>query len=629
MAAKLSDERHRYFIGRQAELHSFNAALEAASCSLLFVSGPTGVGKTSLLQECQRSASKLGHRVLYVEASELARRGHDEALLSSLALSLESTRTRHSVPRPLLLVDGFEQLSEYDPWLLERLGHELPGDTLLVLASRKEPPQRLMLDRAWAGLTRQIDVPPWNEEQARNYLSLRGIPEAAQSDVLDFAGGYPLALTLATEAFRSGGGEHFGPAQVESVQSSLARLLSLGGSSRAQQLALDVCALSQRTSVELLEHVLQWNGLEDAVTAHELFEWLAHRPFIERVGSSVRPHLLARITLSARVRREQKYEAIFRPVREFWVDQLASGSAAEAGLRALFFLDRDLPFVRSRIRETDERVAFAPAERADHLEIAELVRRHEGDEAAELCRARLRAEPEAFEVAGSGPLNRVLHSVRFATASDVRFTDRDPAARLVKQYILDHPLNSGSTAIFFRWFMAAGDYQSPTQEVLALTARQIQIIMATTQAAYSLSVYRDPDEWEQLWDAAVTPRTVVGRFTMGKHRYSLLAFSFAQGSLRDLLIDARKVPSAPVRPSPAGGDEEQRRKIKQRVAELASSTKLTTREAEILELLSLGVSSEEIAVRLRIRPRTVKFHQENVLRKTGAATRVELFRRLI
>jgi DNA-binding CsgD family transcriptional regulator len=62
---------------------------------------------------------------------------------------------------------------------------------------------------------------------------------------------------------------------------------------------------------------------------------------------------------------------------------------------------------------------------------------------------------------------------------------------------------------------------------------------------------------------------------------------------------------------------------------LARKVKLTPREVEILGQLCLGHSAEDIARNLSIRPRTVKFHQENLLRKTGASSRVELFRKLM
>lgn len=55
---------------------------------------------------------------------------------------------------------------------------------------------------------------------------------------------------------------------------------------------------------------------------------------------------------------------------------------------------------------------------------------------------------------------------------------------------------------------------------------------------------------------------------------------------------------------------------------------LSEREREVLDLLLLGRSHDEIAAVLGISPRTSKFHQANILEKLGADSRVDLVRLL-
>jgi two-component system, NarL family, response regulator YdfI len=50
---------------------------------------------------------------------------------------------------------------------------------------------------------------------------------------------------------------------------------------------------------------------------------------------------------------------------------------------------------------------------------------------------------------------------------------------------------------------------------------------------------------------------------------------------------------------------------------------LTTREREVLQMLSEGLGNKEIAGRLRISEHTVKFHVASILGKLGASTRTE------
>jgi DNA-binding NarL/FixJ family response regulator len=63
-----------------------------------------------------------------------------------------------------------------------------------------------------------------------------------------------------------------------------------------------------------------------------------------------------------------------------------------------------------------------------------------------------------------------------------------------------------------------------------------------------------------------------------------------------------------------------------RRAERIAQAGLTSREREVLELLLLGRTHEDIALVLGISERTSKFHQANLLAKLGAESRLDLMR---
>ncbi len=58
----------------------------------------------------------------------------------------------------------------------------------------------------------------------------------------------------------------------------------------------------------------------------------------------------------------------------------------------------------------------------------------------------------------------------------------------------------------------------------------------------------------------------------------------------------------------------------------AADNRLTPREREILEYLADGWSNSEIADRLELSLRTVKFHLESLFRKLGVKRRTEAVR---
>ena len=57
---------------------------------------------------------------------------------------------------------------------------------------------------------------------------------------------------------------------------------------------------------------------------------------------------------------------------------------------------------------------------------------------------------------------------------------------------------------------------------------------------------------------------------------------------------------------------------------LAESTELTSKEIKVLRLICDGLEYEEIADKLNITERTVKYHVSNILSKTGYANRTRL-----
>ncbi len=637
---RLSEERSRWFVGRQAELGLLDSALEDPSCSVLYVTGQAGVGKTSLLLEFARQCLELCLPVTYVDAAE-ANRDSVEELQRWCARHasglIESARSNASAGRSVLLFDSYERLAVLEPWLLGQFAPGLPSNVLLVIASRHAPSPRVSADPAWSSLTRRWQLAPWPDDEAQRFLELRGVLAAAQRAILDVVGGYPLGLVVAAEISKKTDAGLFAQDQLRELQRTLTLALEMRSTSHAQQLALDVCALAHTTTTELLEHVLRANPSDAAGHAPELFEWLASQPFIEQTVAGLRPHVLARLALVARTQRAnaQRYQAIYRPVREFVVAELAAGSPPKAGMDDLFFLDRDVPLIEQLNAPEAERgtVTFEPAKASDEPSIVAMICEYEGEASAQVARAHFRLEPQAFEVSRdemrSGALDSVWHATMLTSAADIKLIEHDPGARLAAEFVTQHPIEPGTRALFMRWFLNRRDYQKPTARGLTITARQSNLIMSNDRLVYSLCVFKTPEDWAELWDRASSPRQVVGTFTVGAESYTLMAFQFHERSLRDQLVDAWQVPENVAATPLPDLEEGQKLKIQQRIAALGKTTKLTEREAQILELLCLGANFDEIAARLGISPRTVKFHQENVLRKTGSSSRVELFRKLI
>ena len=106
MSARLSDlldaARHDSFIGRREQLAAFDAAVAGTSARrILFVHGPGGLGKTTLLMELRVRARKAGREAVLVEGRDVEP-------------SPEGFRAAAGSKPGVLLVDGYEQLVTID-----------------------------------------------------------------------------------------------------------------------------------------------------------------------------------------------------------------------------------------------------------------------------------------------------------------------------------------------------------------------------------------------------------------------------------------------------------------------------------------------------------------------------------
>jgi DNA-binding CsgD family transcriptional regulator len=75
-----------------------------------------------------------------------------------------------------------------------------------------------------------------------------------------------------------------------------------------------------------------------------------------------------------------------------------------------------------------------------------------------------------------------------------------------------------------------------------------------------------------------------------------------------------------------GKREHYREVVRERVEEIVETFQLSPREREVFQLLLYGHMADEIAGKLGVSARTVKFHQTNLLDKLDADSRLDLFR---
>lgn len=97
-----------------------------------------------------------------------------------------------------------------------------------------------------------------------------------------------------------------------------------------------------------------------------------------------------------------------------------------------------------------------------------------------------------------------------------------------------------------------------------------------------------------------------------------------------LIVDARRVDADTIRLNVRTAPRDLVQKLLDaRIEDLAAGSQLTEREAEVLRLMVDGRSAHDVSRALHISLSTAKFHQTNVLRKLGVASRLDLLRLLL
>jgi ATP/maltotriose-dependent transcriptional regulator MalT len=392
IADRLFAARRRYFTGRTAERTLFQAALTAAELpfQVLYVFGPGGVGKTTLLREFAAIAQQLGASVGYLDAQncEPVPASFLSALQATLGLASNQdliAALNEERRRKVIFLDTCELLAPLEGWLREVFFPSLPENILIVLAGRRRPSSDWQVDAGWQALVHVLPLRNLSPDESRAYLHQRGVPEAQFDAMLSFTHGHPLALSLVAETFAQRDAQHemviFQPEAAPNIIKTLVEQFLQKTPDSSHRAALEACAQVRLLDEPLLAAMLS------LPEPHELFDWLRGLSFIESGPQRLFPHDLAREALAAdlRWRHPDWYRELHRRARAFYTNRLSASQRGEQQrlLFDLVFLHRDNPAVRPFFEWAESGAVLPDALReADRPTLLAMAAQHEGTESA-------------------------------------------------------------------------------------------------------------------------------------------------------------------------------------------------------------------------------------------------------
>jgi len=313
LAARLEDRDRSRFTGRAVELAFLERCLDDADppASVVLVTGPGGIGKSTLLREAARRAQDRGISVVAIDGRELG--PAPEMLEAALR-----DAARHA--RPLVLLDSYERMTALGPYLRRELLPGLPDQALVVIAGRGEPDPGWFTG-GWESLTARLDLGILGPGDARRLLAAHGLRDGRVADIVDWAEGSPLALALAADAAMADADWNAatGPDRPDIIKSLLHRLVETELHD-IRPSALGIAVVARTTTRELLRGVLPD---EEAETG---YRQLSELTVTDPLGDGFTMHELVRKALLADLR--QRNPELERDLRRRIVDYLYARAKA-------------------------------------------------------------------------------------------------------------------------------------------------------------------------------------------------------------------------------------------------------------------------------------------------------------
>ncbi|MCA9523528.1 MAG: AAA family ATPase [Myxococcales bacterium] len=505
LADRLREARHRSFVGRDDEISAFERALDDPSCPycIIYLYGPGGVGKTTLLHEYAYRCAQRDVPSFYLDGRNVqpSPDGFYEALRLMFGLSADASVLDHLMaigPRMVFLLDTYEMLKPIDRFVREVFLPELPDGAIIAVASHDPPDPLWRVDPGWQSLIRSVPVRNFAPGDATRFLERAGIEKRRASEALGFTHGHPLALSLVAEILARDPSAELRPesAFVE-MRTLLDKFLERVPSVQHRN-ALEVASLVAVTTQPLLGELL-----EESDTL-ELFEWLRDLSFVDVDPRGLTLHDLAReiLRFDLRWRNRRHYETLHGRARNYYMTRLGESQGLEQQM-VLFdyvYLHRDNPVVKPFFEWQSSGLVVEPLRPADVPAVLDMVRAHEGAASLEHAKHWIDRFPASVLVTRepSGEVCGFLLSLPLHELALDKVAD--PAVRIALRYLSQsHPLRTNEVATYFRYWMDRDKYQSvsPTQSVLFLN--MVRHYLTTPGLAFTFVPVVDTAFWSPVF----------------------------------------------------------------------------------------------------------------------------------
>jgi hypothetical protein len=489
--------RRRSFVGRRSELRAFDNAQAALSPRrVLFVHGPGGIGKTTLLLELRARASAAGRTAVLLHGSEIdpSPDGFRQAVAAAgFAQAGQETRADSGA---VLLVDGYEQLGAIDGWLRQEYIPSLRAEDVVVLAGREPPAAAWRTDPGWRHLVAIHPLGHLDDFDSADLLTRAGVAARDRPRLLALGRGHPLALALLADAAQ-GGTVPDSLADVPDLISALLESLLRDAPSQAHMAGLATVARAWLTTEDLLRKTV-------GTDAPQVWSWLQRRPFVVCRRGGLTPHDVTRDVLEAEFERRSpdRYRALHQVIH----DHVVAGIRATTGLdrqllaQQLAYLHRRSPLTAAYYAlRAHGSAAVVPARPDEYEQLVSIIEGGAGRASATIAERWFADQPDRTSVVRTEDgIAGFAYHLFCPTGSSME--DRDPVVRAVLDYVdRTAPARPGERVDITRFVAGVREFERDVYAVLAGTVSSI-IDWCTEPLAWSFAAFTDAEYWGPFFD---------------------------------------------------------------------------------------------------------------------------------
>jgi hypothetical protein len=502
----LQQQRKKNFVGRQKELAFFENLLKERepSIHLLYIYGPGGQGKTTLLKQfadCSKESS-----VPFIQLDCRYIESHPDSfkqLFQSASPFTGETDVFSAIDNHkgnvVLLIDTYEKLKPLDDWLRMEFLPELPGNIITVISGRSQLSTNWKTDPGWQSILKIFALQELSSEESTQLLNRRNIPGEQIQRIVNYTHGNPLALSIVADMFDQRKGSHFDPLDSPDIMKTLLEQFVQEVPSPAHKAALELCSLVYVTTEKLIEEVL------GPQLAHELFNWLTTLTFIEKGPGGIYPHDIARDAIAGELhwRNPDWYRHLHVRTQQFFISRLLkqTGEKQREILFGLIFLHRLNPAVKPffEFQETGSSWQDKMKE-DDRKHLIAIVKKYEGDTAVDYFSKWLdheAADVWVFRDAEKTPAGFVLK----INMEKVTGKTNDRVIDALLPYVKEWKVTEGEMISVFRSWMSRDHYQNVSGVQSAIFLGIVQWYF-TPGLAVSMLRCVNPEFWQQILNYA-------------------------------------------------------------------------------------------------------------------------------